>query len=158
MELLRDRINRLRTESGATLIEMLVALSILSIAGVAVLAGLQMSIFASDIHRKQSTGGAYVRTYAEAIQRYLDDNAHYVPCASANTYAPGVVGFTEPTGFTASHAAVVPLAGNGQAASCPGGDTGVQRVRLQVRANDGRATESLTIVLRRSCGSGSTCS
>ena len=53
---------------GATLVETLVALVILGIAGVAILAGLQLSVTASDIHRKQTSGGAYVRGYAEAIE------------------------------------------------------------------------------------------
>lgn len=156
---LRDRIRHRGAEAGATLVEVLVALSILSIAGVAILAGLQMSVYASDIHRKQSTGGAYVRNYAEAIERYLDTPGNYVRCAGANAYAPATVGFTVPAGYTASHEATVPLAGDGSVASgsCPASDTGVQRIRVIVRADDGRATERLTIVVR--CpGSGSPCS
>ncbi|AIY16965.1 prepilin-type N-terminal cleavage/methylation domain-containing protein [Pimelobacter simplex] len=148
-----------RADDGVTLIETLVALSILSIAGVAVMAGLQLTVQTSDIHRKQSTGGAYVRSYAEAIETYLDKSAHYVSCASASAYTPGVVGFDEPDGYTAQQeGAAQPLDGDGSVlsgGSCP--DRGVQRLRLSVRSDDGRATERLTIVVRRACGATTSC-
>ena len=155
----RTSRSRDRSDGGATLIEVLVALSILSVAGVAILAGLQLSVKTSDIHRKQSTGGAYVRSYAEAIEKHLDDTGNYVPCAGANAYPPAAVGFAVPTGYTATHTAAVPLAGDGAAAGggCPAADTGVQRIKVTVRSNDSRATEVLTVVVRRSCGTGSSC-
>lgn len=154
-----DLDRRDRSDRGATLVEVLVALSILSIAGVAILAGLQLSVKTSDIHRKQSTGGAYVRSYAEAIERHLDTTGNYAPCAAANAYAPGTVGFTVPPGYTATHEAAVPLAGDGTTAAgaCPGADTGVQRLKVTVSSNDSRAVEVLTIVVRRSCGTGTAC-
>jgi type II secretory pathway pseudopilin PulG len=135
----------------------LVALAILGIAGVAILAGLQLSVMASDIHRKETSDGAYVRSYAEAIEHYLDTTGNYVTCAGANTYSPATVGYTVPAGHSAQQAAAVPLAGDGSAGACPGGDRGVQRVRLSVGSGDGRATEKLTIVVRRSCGTGTSC-
>ncbi|WP_408898892.1 type II secretion system protein [Nocardioides sp. R1-1] len=147
-------------DAGVTLVETLVALAVLSIAGVAILAGLQLSVQTSDIHRKQSTGGSSVRSYAEAIERYLDDDAHYVRCAGAGAYAPAVVGYSPPTGYTAAQAAAEPLDGNGAViatGACPGRDRGVQRLRLTVGSADGRATERLTIVVRRACGTGTAC-
>ena len=42
---------------------------------------------ASDIHRKQTTDGAYVRGYAEAIEQYVSTPpSNYVQCAAANAY------------------------------------------------------------------------
>lgn len=152
---LPGRPPRERSDAGATLIEVLVALSILSIAAVAILAGVEMSIKTSDMHRKQSTGGAYVRNYAEAVQSYVADD-NYVPCADAGAYAAAVIGFDVPSGYTATQEASVPLRGDGSANGCPGGDTGVQRVTLQVRSDDGRSTEELTIVLREPCAPGDT--
>lgn len=148
-----------RSDDGSTLVETLVALVILSIAGVAILAGLQLSVMASDIHRKQTSDGAYVRGYAEAIERYLDTTGNYVKCAGANTYSPATVGWTEPTGHSAQQAAAEPLAGDGSVAggACPDRDRGVQRLRLTVSSNDGRAAETLTIVVRRSCEAGTAC-
>lgn len=160
MGFLDRRRNVGRSDEGATLVEVLVALAILSIAAVAILAGLQMSVKASDIHRKQSTGGSSVRSFAEAIEKYLRTDGNYVPCAAAGTYTPALVGLTLPAGYTAAQAAAQPLDGNGTvitSGTCPGRDVGVQRLQLTVSSNDNRAVERLTIVVRRSCGSGTAC-
>jgi type II secretory pathway pseudopilin PulG len=157
MHLLARLRSAVRPDDGATLVETLVALAILGIAGVAILAGLQLSVTASDIHRKQTSDGAYVRGYAEAIEKYVSTNSNYVGCAGANAYSPGTVGYTVPAGHSAQQAAAVPLDGNGTTLACPGGDQGVQRLRLSVSSSDGRATETLTIVVRRACGTGTAC-
>ncbi|MDQ6524550.1 type II secretion system protein [Nocardioides sp. LHD-245] len=152
---LPGRLTRDRSDAGATLIEVLVALSILSIAAVAILAGVEMSIKTSDIHRKQSTGGAYVRNYAEAVQAYVADD-NYVPCAGAGAYAAAVIGFDVPAGYSATQEASVPLRGDGSEDGCPGGDSGVQRLTLRMRSDDGRSTEVLTVVVRDPCAPGDT--
>ncbi|OIJ25907.1 type IV pilus modification PilV family protein [Nocardioides luteus] len=142
------------SDRGETLVEVLVAVSILGIAGVAVVTGLQMSITSSDIHRKQTTGGAYARSYAESIQDYVAAAAdRYVPCAGANAYSPATVGFTVPAGYTAEQALAkrVPPDG-GAAGACSGNDTGVQQIEITLSASDGRAAERLTVLLRRPCG------
>jgi type II secretory pathway pseudopilin PulG len=149
-----------RSEDGATLVETLVAVVILGIAAVAILAGLQLSVAASDIHRKQTNSGAAVRSYAESIENYLDASANYVRCAGANAYSPAVVGYTVPAGQSVQQAAAQPLAGDGSVAggACPGADQGIQRLRLSVSSADGRATETLTVVVRRSCDGDTPCS
>ena len=152
------RRTRRRDERGETLVEVLVALIILGVAAVAILAGLQLSVATSDIHRKQTTGGAYARSYAEAIQRYVASApGHYVECAPANAYAPATVGFGSelPVGFTGTQAAAaqrVPPDG-GPAGSCAGNDTGVQQVKITVSSDDDdeRAAEELVVLLRRPC-------
>ena len=146
-----------RCDDGSTLVETLVALAILGIAGVAILAGLQLSVMTSDIHRKQTSDGAYVRGYAEAIEQYLATSANYVKCAGANAYSPATVGYPIPTGHSAQQAAAVPLDGKGTPMSCPGGDQGIQRLRLTVSSSDTRAVETLTVVVRRACGAGTSC-
>jgi prepilin-type N-terminal cleavage/methylation domain-containing protein len=162
-QLLRARLAS-RSDAGVTLIETLVALSILSIAGVAVMAGLQLSVQASDIHRKQATGGAYVRSYAEAIEKYLNTVGHYKPCAAADDYNVSAVTdelSTLPSAYKIEHSAATPLDGGGNAittGSCPSRDQGVQRLTLTVASTDGRATERLTIVVRKACGAGTSCS
>jgi type II secretory pathway pseudopilin PulG len=145
----------LRSDSGETLVEILVALVILGTAGVAIVAGLELSVKASDIHRKQTTGGAYARSYAEAIADWVaSDAGHYVPCAGAGTYGPATVGFASqlPPGYTGTQAAAkrVPPDG-GLAGACAGNDTGVQQINITVKSNDGRAAEELTVMLRRPC-------
>lgn len=154
------RCRDLRSDAGATLVEMLVALIILSTAGLAVMAGLQLSIMTSDINRKQSTGGAYVRSYAEAIEKYLNTNGNYVKCAAANTYSPATVGFTVPAGYNAVQGAAEPLAGDGSVitgGTCPSRDKGVQRLKLRMTSADSRASETITIVVRRICDTGTAC-
>lgn len=152
-----------RSDTGATLVEVLVSLIILGTAGLAVMAGLQLSILTSDVHRKQSTAGAYVRSYAEAIERYLNTNGNYIKCASADAYNVNavlsqIVG--KPSNFTPHHSAAAPLAGDGSVittGTCPTRDRGVQRIRLTMVSADGRGTETLTIVVRRTCDTGTAC-
>ena len=144
-----------RDERGETLVEVLVALVILGIAGVAILGGLQLSVKTSDIHRKQTTGGAYSRSYAEAIERYVASApGNYVACAATNAYAPATVGFGGelPVGFTGTQTAAQRVSPNGgPAGSCSGNDTGVQQVTITISSNDGRAVEELAVLLRRPC-------
>ena len=148
----------LRSEVGETLVETLAALVILSIAAVAILAGIQLSTKASDMHRKQTTGGAYVRSYAEAIEKYLDTTGNYVRCAGATEYSAAKVGFAKPSGYDVEQDAAIPLGGGGASSgTCPGKDTGAQKVTLRLRSTDGRATEQLTVVLRRSCSRSQPC-
>jgi type II secretory pathway pseudopilin PulG len=155
------RLARLRSttnsDNGASLVETLVAVVILGIAAVAILAGLQLSVTASDIHRKQTSDGAYVRGYVEAIEKHLNITGNYVRCAVPNDYRPSAVGYTVPAGHNAQVTAVDPLAGDGSTRSCPGGDQGVQRLRVSVSSADGRATETLTVVVRQSCETGTAC-
>jgi type II secretory pathway pseudopilin PulG len=144
-----------RSEGGETLVEVLVAVTILGVAGVAILAGLQLSVTTSDIHRKQTTGGAYARSYAEAIEAYVASApGHYVACAGANAYSSATVGFAGelPSGYTATQTPALRVPPDGGAAGpCSGGDTGVQQVDVTVSSRDGRASERLTVILRRPC-------
>ena len=88
-----------RDDRGETLIELVVAVAILGIAGVAILGGLMMSVRSSVIHRNEASGGAYVRSFAEAIQTYVDANGYKPAPTAASTYQ--VVAVTDlPTGYT----------------------------------------------------------
>jgi len=147
-----------RSDNGASLVETLVAVVILGIAAVAILAGLQLSVTASDIHRKQTSDGANVRSFAEKIEQHLNTTGNYVKCAAANTYR-NAISFNLP-GHDVQQAAAVPLNGDGTEATsgtCPTRDQGVQRLRLTVSSADGRSTETLTLVVRRSCETGTAC-
>lgn len=146
-------------DTGETLVEALVAIVILGLAAVAILAGVQLSSTASDIQRKQTTGGAYVRSYAEAIEKYVDAaSANYKPCAGVDAYNVAAVTsqLALPAGFTATHAAAVPLDPTGGEVGCAN-DKGVQKVVLTVRSSDSRGSETLTVILRSTCSTGATC-
>ena len=148
-------------DRGESLVEVLVAVVILGIAGVAVVAGLEMSVKASDIHRKQTTGGAYVRSFAEAIQQYVTaaDGTNYKPCAAANAYQVSAVvnQLSLPNGYSATQDAAKSVGPTGTAAAGCASDTGVQQVTLHVSSGDDRASEQLTIVLRKPCAGATPC-
>jgi type II secretory pathway pseudopilin PulG len=134
-------------ERGESLLELVVAIALMGVAVVAVMAGLTTTVLMSDTQRKQATAVATVRNYAEALQQYVADG-HYVPCASSYI----VPGFIPPTGFTArvvsgsvqywTGALWLPLC-------LP--DRGLQRLRVSVASVDGRAAETLDVVLRKPC-------
>jgi prepilin-type N-terminal cleavage/methylation domain-containing protein len=121
-------------DRGESLVEVLVAVAILGIAGVAVLGGLEMSVKASDVHRKETTGGAYVRSFAEAIERYVADH-HYQACAGADAYKVSSVmsQLALPSGYIPTQDAARSVDATGTAASGCVTDTGIQQVTLQLR-------------------------
>ena len=147
----------IRTEDrGETLLEILISVVILGITGVAILSGLMTTVTVSDMHRKQATAGAVAQDYAETVSRYVAAD-HYVECATAAAYAPGVVGFTPPGGYTASIAGVEYWNAATTTFSGTCSSSGLERVTVQVASTDGRATEDVVVVVRRPCGGGSSC-
>lgn len=143
-------------DRGETLLELLIAVAIMSIAVVAIIGGLVAGVAVSDIHRKQSTAGAAVRDYAETVEKYVA-GAGYTSCATPSAYAPGTVGFTTiPTGYTAAAVTVRYWSGTAWTAG-PCTDLGLQELTIKVASSDTRASEQLVVVLRKPCGDGSTC-
>ena len=147
----------IRDDRGETLVELMVALSIMATAVVALVGGIAASVQASDIHRKQAKSQAYLREFVEKLEAsvatyptgYLECAAGSSPAATYQarkpTTDPGYV--AEVTGVSLWSPAINP-----PYTACPAaGDTGVQRVSLQVRTGDGRATEKLDIILRKPC-------
>jgi Tfp pilus assembly protein PilE len=151
-------------ERGETLIELLVAVIILSTAVLALVGGLGLAVMVSDIHRKQATAGAAVRAFAETLERRVaapsgSNPTGYVDCATATSYAGS---YPAPTGYTATVVDVWFWAGTAFAppagpCTSPAVDTGVQLVKLKVESSDGRASETLDVVLRKPCRLGETC-
>ena len=74
-------------DRGETLVELLVAITILGMTVVAAVGGLTTSIMASDRHQKHAMAGVQVRAFAEAIQGYVVHNSGYLECAPASHYA-----------------------------------------------------------------------
>lgn len=141
-------------DRGETLIELLVAVAILGLAGVAIVSGLGTAVVVSGTHRQQATAGATVRNYAEAIETDVIANGYRASCA------PGyAAGFAAPAGYSAPRIVAVAF-WNGSAfpETCdPAHDRGVQRLSLQVSSVDNRATEQLVIVVRKPCAPGAAC-
>lgn len=139
-----------RSDSGETLVELVVAVAIIGIAAVAILGGLMVGIQTSVMHRNDATGGAYVRSFAEAIQTDVDNNG-YKTCANAQSGYALVTVRDLPPGYTRAVTAV--HSWNGSAWG-PCTADGLQRLDLKVTTTGDalhRADETLTVILRRPC-------
>lgn len=136
-------------DSGETLLELIVSISILGVCVVAIASGMALSIKLSDTHRSQSVAGSDLHNYAESIEKYVAADG-YANCASTGSYAPGTVGFSASSGYTASVINVGYLTGAAFSGSC-GTDSGAQQLTLQEKSTDNRAVESLVIVVRKPC-------
>ena len=137
-------------DGGETLVELVVAIAILGIAAVAILQGLMVSIQSSVMHRNDASGGAYVRSFAEAIQTDVDNHG-YETCANAQSGYAGVAVPHLPAGYTKTVTAV--QSWNGSAWG-PCTADGVQRLDLRVTTTGDalhRADEKLIVILRRPC-------
>ncbi len=141
------RVRRARgSEAGETLVEVLVAIAILGVAGVAIMVGLMLSVKTSDIHRKETQGGADVKSWAEAIQNYVQANQSAFNCSP--DYGAATVGFAPKTGYDATYTWNA-VDSTGVATDCTANKA--QMVNLNISSRDGRASEELTFVLRRPC-------
>ena len=139
---------RLGDEDGFSLVEVLVTIVIVGIAFAAILGAMVTSITVSDLHRKQASADALVRSGAEAVK---DHTVAYAPCGGPNAYAPALP--SAPSGYSVSVSSVQywdgtstnPAAFSG---SC-GTDQGLQKITIVAASSDGRATETLEILKRR---------
>lgn len=139
-----------RRDEGETLIELVVALAILGVAAVAVLAGLMLSVRTSELHRNEASGGAYVRSLAEAIQNHVDSDG-YAPCNDAATTYAGVPVPDLPADYTRSVTAVQSWNGSAWGDCTP---DGIQRVELKITTSGDAghsADETLIVILRKPC-------
>ncbi|MGY2703365.1 PulJ/GspJ family protein [Nocardioides sp. HB32] len=149
-----------RNDCGETLIELLVAITILGIAGVAILAGMAFSVQASAVNRNQAGGGAYLRSAAEAIQKQVDRAGTYASCGSAvATYTPAANSVISSTDVSKGYSITVGpveswarVAGVSQWSNCD--PNGIQRIKLQL-TTPGNSThgsvETMYLVLRQPC-------
>jgi prepilin-type N-terminal cleavage/methylation domain-containing protein len=141
-------------ERGDTLIEVLVAVAILGIAGAAIMGGFASSIVLSTVHRELATTASDSRNFAELLDKAIDDKAiAYTACAGAAAYS-SPPGFTNPTDHhnTAQVTAVAYWNGTAFVGSCPpGGDQGVQRVSVSVTNTDTRAISDAQVIIRKPC-------
>lgn len=131
---------RHRPQAGATLVELLVALTILSIAVAALIGGMASAIVVSDAHRKQATGDTVARSAAEHIK---SSGVAYADCATT---------YPVPSGSTATIASIEYWNGAtpaGFATSCPATDLGLQRITITVAGNDRSGAEQVVILKRR---------
>lgn len=140
------RTLRLRSESGDTLVEVLLTVVIVGIAFVALLAGLGTSVRLSGVHRGQANADIAIVSAADAVK-----TQPYVPCPDVTTasYSP-TAGVSLPPGWSASNLTITAVYGwNGQQFTpCQKEDGGLQLVSILATTPDGKSTEAIDVVKR----------
>jgi type II secretory pathway pseudopilin PulG len=146
---------RRHDDRGETLVEVLVSLMILSVAVVALIGGLVTAVVMSDIHRKQAKAGAFVRDFAEKVENAVAATpTAYTDCATTATYKA----FYSTTGDSAFLTPDVTEVmywdeSTDSFVSTCSPDSGVQRLSLRIASADGRAAETLDLIIRKPCRS-----
>ncbi len=126
------------TDAGFTLVEVLLAVSILGVGVVILVGGMMTSIKVSGQGRVAAEGQSALRAYAEAVSA-----VPYTDCAGS--YASP--GFTAPSGWVESPQSVSYWDGSTFGSTCST-DLGLQKVRLTLTADDG-SVETLSIAKRK---------
>lgn len=137
--------DRRGSDGGETLIELLVTIVLLGIAGVAILGAMMIAIDSSVLHRRQAQAQAGLRSWAEQLSGRYDD------CA---TSYPGPT--DGPAGFTWAVKNVKYWDGTAFVDTCPAPDKGIQRVTLEVDVPSSiypGFTNRLDVVVRKPCES-----
>ncbi|MEP6625188.1 MAG: hypothetical protein ABJC79_12140 [Acidimicrobiia bacterium] len=154
---------RSREEHGETLAEVLVSTTLLGIIGIGIIGAIASVLISTDIDRRVSAGETVLRSYVAAIE-----DAGYVDCASADSYAAADVGYTKPGNYNVRVSSIsyqdastssptrpivppatVPL--TFPKTSCPDGvDPGLQLIAVEVTSTGSRhTTERITFVKRK---------
>ena len=145
---------RLAGDDGSSLIEVLMAVLILGIAGAAILGGLLAAVRGTDVHRQQSQVEAALVSAVEALK---DPSVARIPCATASTapYLTAVRSAALPAGWSATSTVQITSVrysdGSTFGATCHDTDTlrhllRAQMVTVQVSSPDGRARQSVSVV------------
>ncbi len=133
---------RMRADQGETLVELVVSIALLGIAGVAVMSGLWVSVVSSTVGRNEATSSAYVRSWAESIQTHVDASKALGSCASYEAL------------FDPHAATDRGLVNVSVKAVCTAVVGGLQQVQLSLTSGgDARhdGTEKLTVFIRQPC-------
>jgi len=135
-------------DGGESLVELLVAVIIMGTAVVAVVGGLGTAIMMTDVHRKQAAVAAHVKIFAANLESAIAATpTQYVDCATPDSYPD----YTPGSPYDAEVTQVLYWNGSSFGASCAGGDAGVQLVRLRVWSTDGRADQTVDLIIRKPC-------
>lgn len=154
-------------DAGETLVELLVAVTVLGIGAAAVLGGLLLAVDSSTFARSQSGVQALLRSYGDALVDVGDATGtglyRYKACAvPADFPAPAAVpDLAVPAGWSVSVSAVRYWNGTSFGTSCSTStDTGAQRVTVTATAPAGlypSLTRTLDVVVRRPCAVAGAC-
>ncbi len=137
-----------RSESGDTLVELLIAMAVIGLTAVALLSGFSTSLSASAEHRSLASIDTVLKSFVETATYQLSlqpqpptTTPQFTACATASTYSS----LTTPpqNGYTASIAAVQYWNGSSWGASCTANQSPPQPQLLTAQVTGHGATESL---------------
>jgi Tfp pilus assembly protein PilV len=138
-----------RGDRGESLVEILMTVTIVSIAVIAITGALATSVRMSDVHRKQAAVSAALRAFAEDLQARVSATPTAYVDATCATPADYNGLYSPPAGYTATVTRVVFWSDGQFVESCP--DNGIQLLTLRVASDDERAVQTLDVVLRKPC-------
>ncbi len=139
------RRSRAGSERGTTLIEALVAVTIMGVTFVVIVGGIGTAIIGTDIQTKQADGDAALRTEAE---RVASDGVGYQPCATVTHY--NVVDPSVEVTRVSYWVPGTPGTPDKFQDSCPSIDHGLQLIELTtVPTSSRQPPSSLRVVKRR---------
>jgi type II secretory pathway pseudopilin PulG len=145
---------RLSGDDGTTLLEVLMAVVILGLAGAAILGGLLATVQGTDLHRKQTHAEAALVSAVEALK---DASVPSIPCAAptAASYLAAARSATLPAGWdpatTVRITSVQYSDGSAFGTTCYDTDAlrhllRAQLITVEVASPDGRARQSVSVV------------
>jgi prepilin-type N-terminal cleavage/methylation domain-containing protein len=132
------KLDRTEGQSGLSLIELLVTITILGLAVTAVLGGMTTLLSTSGLHRQQADVTAVVESAAEAVKA-----DPYANCAT--TYAVPTATLADAS-ITTIQITYWNPSGTGFQPSCPGTDQGLQMVAIKAKQNNGSVSQTLSLV------------
>ncbi len=138
------RIRTRRDERGDTLVEVLLALTVFSIASVAALVGFMTMISSSTQYQDTASFTTAIQNASQAVSAQIEDvgSSLYVPCATVADYQPGgadAVSFANadlPLGYTAEVTQVQYWNGSSFVNSCQSGTAQPQPEEITVTLTD----------------------
>jgi hypothetical protein len=145
---------RPQPDGGETLIELLVSMVIMGIAGAAIIGSLLVAVDVSQMHKRQVQVQQYLRSWAEAVSNNSSDAGYCTDSACFLGMAPAAVG-----GLSPSVEGIECWTDSGWASGCGTRDD-VRRVKLTVAGGGSMlpvASRSLSVVVRKACAAGSSC-
>jgi type II secretory pathway pseudopilin PulG len=144
--------SRLTGDAGTSLIEVLMAVVLVGLAGASILGGMASSVWGTDVHHKQVQIALALTSAAEHLK---DPALALVPCATPTTssYVAAVQAADRPDGWGPDTVQIVDVSyssGTGFGATCRDTDAlghrlATQLVTLRAASPDGRAADTLVV-------------
>jgi type II secretory pathway pseudopilin PulG len=134
------RARRCRGEAGETLVELLITVSILGIAVVALLFGLATAVRLSGSHRTQANAEVIAAGGAESVKKQP-----YQDCPSSYTATDDV---NVPSGWSLSVTSIKNWNGTAFVTGCPSPNQKLQLVTVRAASPNNQSVETIDVVKR----------